>query len=766
MPKTTPIIGQRVPSVDAPEKLTGTTKYVGDLKLPRMLYCKIKRSILPHAELLNIDTSKAEKLAGVKAIVTAKDTPNIRVGWFVKDETLFAHKKVRYIGEPVAAVAACDEATAEEAIQLIDVEYEELPALFDPLEAMKDGAPKIHEDVENYISGIKTEKYGNICFHSTMRKGDVDQGFNAADFVFEDTFNTQAVHQCYLEPQPVLTDIDYSGKITLWTSSSYLFPLRELISEALRIPMNKIRFKAMPVGGAFGGKQAYIYLGICLLLTQKSRLPVKLLLTRQEEFIATNPRHPVMANIKTGVRKDGTILSREVKLTYDTGAFAQEGPGATYGGALGSCGAYNIPNIKIDSYCVYTNKHPFGAMRGYGNPQPYFAGESQIDMIAHELAIDPVEMRLKNCFEKDGAEMPTGQKVYSCGLKETLKIASSTVDTLEKERLEKGSRKVGRGAACIIMGCGLFGSGSNLIANDDGSFTLITGVIDAGQGSATILAQIAAEELGVSLEDISYIGGDTDISPWDFGTVGSRVTRTTGEAVRRAAADLKRQFLELACARLEARIEDLEISDKNVKVKSSPNKSISIQELSLAHIWEKGGSIIGRGSFFDKGGSIIKEQVSGYPARGRPSFQTCTIIAEVEVDTETGIVHVLKCTGIQDVGKCINPLATEGQIEGGIVMGVGYALTEGIQYKDGEVENPNLVDYKIPTALDVPDITPILVEEPDPTGAFGAKGVGEACLIPVAPAIANAIYDAAGIRIKELPITPEKVLKAIKELNK
>jgi CO/xanthine dehydrogenase Mo-binding subunit len=362
--------------------------------------------------------------------------------------------------------------------------------------------------------------------------------------------------------------------------------------------------------------------------------------------------------------------------------------------------------------------------------------------------------------------MPTGQKVYSCGLKETLEVASTSVGPLEKERLEKDSRKVGRGVACIIMGCGLFGSGSNLIANDDGTYSLITGVIDAGQGSATTLTQIAAEELGVSIADISYIGGDTDISPWDFGTVGSRITRTTGEAVRRAAADLKRQLLELAGARLETRVEDLEISDKNVNVKGSPDKRISMQELSLAHIWEKGGSIIGRGSFFDKGGSIIKEQVAGYPARGRPSFQTCTIIAEVEVDTETGIVHVLKCTGIQDVGKCINPLALEGQIEGGIVMGVGYALTEGLQYKAGEVENPNLVDYKIPTALDVPDIRLILIEEPDPTGPFGAKGAGEACLVPVAPAIANAIYDAIGVRIKELPITPEKVLKALKELNK
>lgn len=765
MPKTTSIIGQRIPSVDAPEKLTGNTKFVGDLKLPRMLYCKIKRSTMPHAKLLNIDTRKAEKLAGVKAIVTAQDTPNIRVGWFVKDETIFAHKKVRYVGEPVAAVAACNEETAEEALELIDVDYEELPAIFDPREAMQDGVLKIHEDVENYICGIATEKYGNICFYSTMRKGDVAQGFNTADFVFEDTFNTQAVHQCYLEPQPVLTDIDTSGKITLWTSSCYLFPLREQLSEALRIPMNKIRFKAMPVGGAFGGKQAYIPLGISLLLTQKSGLPVKLLLTREEEFMTTNPRHPVIAHYKTGVRKDGTIVSREVRLTYDTGAFAQEGPGATYGGALGSCGAYNIPNISIDSYCVYTNKQPFSAMRGYGSPQPYFAGESQIDMIAHELGIDPVEMRLKNCFEKDGAEMPTGQKIYNCGLKETLKIASSAVAPLEKAPLEKDSRKVGRGTACIIMGCGLFGSGSNLMANDDGSFTLITGVIDAGQGSATTLGQIAAEELGVSLDDISYVGGDTDISPWDFGTVGSRVTRTTGEAVRRAAADIKQQLLELAGARLEARIEDLELADKHVNVKGSPDKRISIQELSLAHIWEKGGSIIGRGSFFDKGGAIIKERVTGYPARGRASFQTCTIIAEVEVDTETGVVHVLKCIGIQDAGKCINPLAAEGQIEGGIVMGVGYALTEGLQYKDGEVQNPNLVDYKIPTAPDVPDIKTIFVEEPDPAVAFGAKGIGEGCLIPVAPAIANAIYDAIGVRIKELPITPEKILNALKELN-
>ncbi|MFC1956181.1 xanthine dehydrogenase family protein molybdopterin-binding subunit [Chloroflexota bacterium] len=756
------IIGKGVARIDALEKLTGDAKYVGDLKLPHMLHCKIKRSTLPHARLLNVDISRAQKLTGVKAVVTASDTPDIRFGWYIRDETIFAHNKVRFIGEPIAAVAAIDEDTAEEASELIKVEYEELPVVYDPLEAMSENTPLIHEDLGDYVSILNSDKYGNVCARVTIEKGDVKKGFAEADFIFEDTFKTQAVHQCYLEPSPAIADIDGSGKVTLWVASLYLFRTRALLSNALRIPMTKLRLRAVHTGGAFGGKQAYIPLGISLLLAKKANRPVRLLLTREEEFIATNPRHPSMINIKTGVMKDGTLVSREARVVIDSGAFAQEGPGITRHAVLAVSGPYNIPHIKSDSYCVYTNKHPFGAYRGYGNPQAYFAGESQIDIIAKKLGIDPVEVRLKNCFEKDGDELPTGQKLFHIGLKETLKRISTENTPKSSVKIGNEKRKIGKGVACMLMGCGAFASGAVILVNDDGSFTLLTGVIEVGQGATTVLSQIAAEELGVTLKDISHISGDTDTTPWDFGSLGSRVTRTAGNAVRIAAAEVKKQLLKLASERLQTKAEELEIDRRNIRVKGFPDKCISIQELFLEHLGER-GPIIGRGSFSEKGGPIITDRVRGLTATGRPAFQSSSVIAEVEVDTETGKVYVLKCVEAQDVGQCINRINAEGQIEGGIVQGIGYALTEEIQYEDGIVLNSNFLDYKIPTAMDVSGIVPLIIEEPDPTGPFGAKGIGEGCIVPIAPAIANAIYDAIGVRIKELPITPEKILKALKK---
>ena len=553
------IVGKGVARVDALEKVTGHAKYVMDLKLSNMLYCKVKRSRLPHARLLNVDVSKAERLAGVKAIVTAADTPNIRFGLYVKDETIFAYKKVRFIGEPIAAVAAVDEDTAEEAVELIEVKYEELPAVYDPLEAMSEGSPLIHEDIGDYLAAFDCIKYGNVCSRTTIEHGDVKKGFSEADFVFEDTFKTQTQHQCALEPQPAIADVDASGKATLWSASMDPFGVRGHLAECLGIPMTKIRLRTVHSGGSFGGKEAYIPFGICLLLSQKTRQPVKLELTREEEFMATYSRHPSIINIKTGVMKDGTLVAREAKMVFDNGAYASHGPGVLSYAATTVKGPYNIPHVKVDAHLVYTNKQPFGAFRGYGNPQSHFAAESQIDIIADKLGIDPVELRLKNCFEKEGSELSTGQKVYNCGLKETLKKASSYISLKKSAEIGNAKRRIGKGVACMLIPTGMLGAGASIKVNEDGTFLLLTGAPDVGQGSSTVLSQIAAEELGVDVEDISIITADTDITPFDYGAIASRVTRTTGNAVKLAAADAKRQLFELASKRLRANIEDLEL---------------------------------------------------------------------------------------------------------------------------------------------------------------------------------------------------------------
>jgi carbon-monoxide dehydrogenase large subunit len=758
------VVGKGLPRVDALDKVTGHAQYVEDLKLPNMLYVKVKRSVLPHAKLININSTKAENLIGVKAVVTSKDMLNNRFGRWVKDETVFPTDKVRFVGEPIAAVAAIDEDTAEEALELIEADYEELPAIFDPLEAMREDSPPIHENLKDYVATFDVIKYGNICSHTIVKKGDINKAFGKADFIFEDIFKTQVQHQCPLEPQAVLADIDASGKVTIWASTSAPFWARLQLAEAMMVPMSSIRIRTVHVGGHFGEKETYIPIDICFLLTRKTRRPVRLVLTREEGFTAVNPRHPSIINLKTAVTKEGLLIARNAQIVMDAGAYATDSPGVLPYTNLFSTGPYNIPNVMADGYCVYTNKQPFGAMRGFGHPQIYFAVESQMDIIADKMGIDTVEIRMKNCFDRDGSELCTGQRVYHCGLKKTLKRASSL---MVREKVTGGDNKRfrrGRGIACSLKSCGLLGSGAIILLNDDGTLRLLTGATDVGQGSSTVLRQIAAEELAVSTEDISIVSGDTDTTPFDFGTLASRVVRASGSAVRLAAADLRKQLFALAAERLKVKTADLELCNRRIRVKKSPDKTISLAELSLSGLFLKGGPIIGRGSFLEKSNPIVAEYVKGYPyMNGDPAFEPVTNILEVEVDTETGHVRVLRATTCQDVGRCINPITTQGQIEGAVVQGIGYALTEETLYKNGVILNPNFSDYKIPTALDIPEIVPIIVEEPDSTGPYGAKGVGEGAITPVAPAIANAIYDAIGIRIRNIPITAENILNELKE---
>ncbi len=753
-------IGKSIPKIDCSQKVTGSALYINDLSFPNMLWGKILRSIFPHARILNIDKNKALKLPGVKAVITFEDIPDGRYGPFIKDEPVLAREKVRYIGEPVAAVAAIDKEIAEEAIQLIEVDYEELPAVFDPLEAMKPDAPLIHEDLKSYLCVFPAIQEGNVCSRTTFIEGDIQRGFRESDIIVEDTFRTHMHHQSYLEPSGAIAMIDPSGKIVVYSSTQSIFITQARISESLKIPMSKIRVIAPNIGGGFGGKIETNVQPICVALSQKTGRPVKIVLTREEEFTASRPRHPCIIWGKLGVKKDGTFVAKEMVNVFDTGAYADDGPGVTGFGSLMARGPYRVPHLKIEGYCVYTNKVKTGAFRGFGNPQTTFASESLIDMAAKEIGMDPLEVRLKNALNP-GDYSVGRQPIYSVGIKECLEKAASAVGWKEKKEVYRG-----RGIASINHISGLLTVSAIVRINEDGTVSLHVGTMDIGQGSDTIFSQIVAEELGVPIEDINLVIRDTDATPYTWATSASRLTYTGGNAVRLAAIDAREQLLDLAAKQLDENKEDLVTRDKRVFVKFSPEKGISFQQLGALSCWVKGGPIIGKSSYMVEKPPFDRSGFFGFPFGTMSAYIFGAQAVEVEVDPETGKVKVIKGASAHDVGRAIHPQNVEGQIEGGFVQGLGYAFFEEIVFDGGKVINPSFADYKIPTSMDVPPITPIIVEAYDETGPYGAKGLGEPGLVGVAPAIANAIFDAIGVRIKELPITPEKIVDALKGREK
>jgi CO/xanthine dehydrogenase Mo-binding subunit len=749
-------IGKSIPKVDSIQKATGTAQYINDLSFPNMLWGKVLRSIYPHAEIVHIDKSKAERLSGVKGIITAQDIPDGRYGPFIKDEPVLARGKVRYISEPVAAVAAIDREIAEEAIQLIEVEYGELPAVFDPLEAMKPDAPQIHEDLSSYFCVFPAIQEGNVCSRTTFIEGDIQKGFKEAELIIEETFKTHMHHQSYMEPSGVIAMLDPSGKIVIYSSTQAIFVTQCRISESLKIPMSKLRVIAPNVGGGFGGKIETNVQPICVALAQKTGLPVKIVLTREEEFTASRPRHPAVVWGKLGLKRDGTFVAKEMINVFDSGAYADDGPGVTGFGSLMARGPYRVPHLKIEGYCVYTNKVKTGAFRGFGNPQTTFASESLIDIAAKELSIDPLEIRLKNALVP-GDQSVGKQTLWSVGIKECLEKAASAIGW-------KGGKGVhqGKGIASINHISGLLTVSAFVRINEDGTVSLHVGTMDIGQGSDTILTQMVAEELGVPFEEINLISRDTDAAPYTWATSASRLTYTGGNAVRMAAIDAREQLLTLAAQQLDENREDLVVKDKKVFVKWAPEKGLTFHQLGAISCWVKGGQIIGKSSFMVENPPFDRSGFYGFPFGTMSGYIFAAQAAEVEVDIETGKVRVIQGASAHDMGHAIHPQNAEGQIEGGFVQGLGYTLTEEIAFDGGKVINPSFADYKIPITMDVPPINSIIVEAYDETGPYGAKGLGEPGLVGVAPAIANAIFDAVGIRIKDLPITPEKVLEALK----
>ncbi|HZU05972.1 MAG TPA: xanthine dehydrogenase family protein molybdopterin-binding subunit [Chloroflexota bacterium] len=750
------VVGKRVLRVDGFEKVTGLGKYVADISLPGMLIGKVLRSPLPHARIVRIDTSRARRVPGVRAVVTAEDTPKRYWGAFIKDQPILAIDKVRYVGEEVAAVAALTEEGAEEALALIEVEYEELPAYFDPEEALAEGAILIHED-----------KPGNIALVIDVERGNVDEAFARADLVVEDTFKSTLQWHAAIEPIGTVAEYSPSGKLTVYMPTQTLFMARHRMAWALNMREGDIRIIQPWVGGGFGGKSCDDNNAmICALLAIKSGRPVKLINTREEEFLAgSRPRVPFKTFCRMGFRKDGTILAKQIDMIADNGAYSGKAPAITGVAALRHDTLYKYTNVKTRARLVYTNKIPTGAFRGFGNPSAEWAVEQVIDMAAHELGIDPLEIIRKNAAEP-GYVSPHGNRVISCELKQCVDIVERLMDWKQKRVNKRPYRGLGVAATVHVSGKRHFGDydgGSAVIkVNEDGKAMIWCGEGEIGQGAMTALCQIAAEELGVPFTDVEISRADTDLSTYCHGAYASRLTYIAGNAVREAARAMKEQILQLAAEMLEAAPEDLEIKDGRIFVKGSPEgaKSTTVREVAHARLFRRGGAPLVASGSFDPD-SVLQDATRYGNESGAYNF-ACQA-AEVEVDPETGKVTVLNYVVAADCGTVIFRQGAEGQVEGAIAQGLGYTLTEGLLLDNGRPVNPNFSDYRIPTAADMPPLKREFADSYEPTGPFGAKGLGELPMDPFAAVIGNAIFDACGVRIKTLPITAEKVFWALRE---
>ncbi|MFH1757769.1 MAG: xanthine dehydrogenase family protein molybdopterin-binding subunit [Pseudomonadota bacterium] len=746
------VVGQSLPQIDAREKALGLAEFVSDIKLPGMLHGRILRSPYPHARLLHIDTSKARRLPGVKAVVTTQDTPQTPFGPRTEDWMILATDKVRFIGEEVAGVAAGDEDTAEEALSLIRVEYAELPAVFDPLEAMKPAAPLIHD------------KERNILAEFTLAKGDVEKAFQESDVVYSDHYYTNQVYQAYLEPMACVAHYDYSGKLTLYAATQIPSMTRIPYAKALGLPLEKVRVIVPHYGGAFGAKMETNLHLVAAVLSQKTGKPVRMVNPREEDFMAGNPRVPMYIDLKIGAKRDGTLMGKEVKVIGAAGGRAVYSMVIVATACYRPDSLYHFRNLKTEGFTVYTNTVPTSCFRGFGNAQMTFAIESSLDMIAEAISLDPAELRLKNGL-KTGEISIHGWKIESSGLGECLAKATEAAGWKKKRAQKHFARGIGLACCNHVSGNRAFArefdGGAGIVRiGREGKVLVYHGESDMGQGQKTIFAQIVAEELGVSLEQIDVARVDTDVGPFGLGSFATRGTVFGGQGVKAAAADAKRQILEIAAEMLEASPADLEIKGGKIFVPGSPAQCIPLPKVVEAGVYKRGGApIVGTGFWVPD--TVLPDPVTKY-GNIAPAYPFGCQIAELEVDTETGQVHMLNYVAAHDVGRAINPQTTEGQIQGGVAQGVGWALMENMVTEKGKVLNPNFRDYVIPGPLDLPPIQSILIEPIEPHGPFGAKGIGEPALNPAPAAVANALYNALGVRFTDLPITPEKILQALK----
>jgi CO/xanthine dehydrogenase Mo-binding subunit len=756
-------IGSSPPRLEAGDKATGRAQYADDIRRPGMLYAALLTSPHAHARIIGYRVDAARAIPGVKAILTGSDFKGPRAGGIIKDESMVARDKVRYVGEVVAAVAATDPEIASRAAAEIGIEYEPLPTVLSIDHALAPDAPILHEESASYFKAIQGGGHGNVVFESTVEEGDVERAFRDCDVVVDGTWETQAQHHVYLEPNGCVADVDAAGRITVYATCQSVHHIQQRVAEELVEPMAKIRVVATRVGGGFGGKHASNIHSIAAWLARASRRPVKLVLSRTQDFEIQRSRHPARIWMKTGARRDGTILARDVRITIDGGAYADESPPVLAFALLMSRGPYRIPNARARGQALYTNKLRAGSFRGFGNPQATFAGESQIDELAAELRMDPVELRLKNAVRPNHTAFG-GQPLPSCVLTQCLTRVSKAQRAAPPLAPRAGCKR-GVGYAVMSHVSGLMGTAANVQLRTDGSIALSTGCVDIGQGADTAMVQICADALSVPIERVSYAAQDSDSSPYNWKTAGSRSTYMTGRAVAVATVEMRNKMFEHATEMLECASADLELRPGGaIGIKGVP-MSITFKDIAMRSFFQSGGPIAASHGFVFDGPGFDPKRASihqlAFANLGVYTFGAHCV--EVDVDEATGAVEVRRAWCAHDAGRAINPVSCEGQIQGGFVQGMGYALTEEMRWNaEGWLTTVTLADYKVPGVLDTPpEIHAIILEDPDPSHPVGAKGIGEPSLVGAAPAIANAICNATGARVRVLPMTPERVLDAL-----
>ena len=755
------VIGARIPMVDGVDKVTGTGKYADDLTLPGMLVGKILHSPHPHARIRSIDTSAAEALPGVKAVVTGRETP-VKYGILPvgHDETIFAVDKVRYIGDNVAAVAAPSEAMAEDAVQLIRLDYETLPAYFDPEQSMRAEDNLIHEDRPHNIEREYHHQFGNV-----------EEGFAAADYVREDRFDCAEVTHAALEPQSTLANFSPDGRLTVWSSTQVPYYLMKTLAFTLQMAEENVRVIKPLIGGGFGGKSEVIPLELAAaVLARKAGAPVKITYTREEVFYAHRGRPRQIVELKTGVTRQGKLTAVEARIIQDGGAYCGYGVVTIlYSGQLLNA-MYDIPNVRFDGYRVLTNKPACGAMRGHGTVNTRFAFEQQLNRIATVLGIDPVEIRRRN-FLKAPCRTVNDLRVLSYGYPECIEQVADRSGWKQKYGRLPYGKGIGiagshyvSGAANPIIRSAMPHTTVNLTIDRDGTVTIFTGAAEIGQGSDTMQVQIVAAELGLPMEQVKIIAADTGRTPVDLGSYSSRVTFMAGNAALAAAREAKSQILTALAPKLAATPGNLVMENGNVYCRDDLRLVMSFRDAVRLAV-QPGGTLQAAGTYTtpsDSQGGKFK----GAGVGPSPAYSYSAQVAEVTVDIHTGQVSVDRIIAAHDCGKALNPLAVEGQVQGSVWMGLGQAVQEEMIWQNGRLMNPGLLEYHIASTLESPPIETILVESNDPEGPFGAKEAGEGSLAATIPAVTHAIYDAVGVWIDTLPVTPEKVLKALEEKRK
>jgi len=739
-------IGRPVGRAEGPAKVTGHAIFPADVNLPGILVGKCLRSPFPYAKIVSIDqesVAAARQVPGVHAVLTADDIPPHLVGRMLRDMPILARDVVRFAGQKVVAVAAEDDDIAEEALNLIQVEYEELDPILDPSDSMKPSAPVLHPEFASYAGipeNVPTEP--NAAGYAQWKNGDVEKGFAEADMVFEHTFKTNHQHQAYIEPHASVVFLDNTGRVQTWVNSKMPFQVRQQLSEGIDMPTDQIRVNPTTIGGDFGGKGGFMDTHLGFWLSKTTGRPVRMAMTYIEELMAGNPRHPAVMTFKTGVKKDGSITARQAHLVYDSGGYAAFKParGVTYGSRC--LGPYKIPHGLIDSYVVYTNQVPCGSMRAPGDPQSIFAAESQMDLIARELGMDPVEFRKKNLVQ-DGDLSPLGYGWQNIMGMRTLEAAVDEAGYQDAKPQTPG-RLTGRGMALCERHVGAGSSTVRISIDSNGIVTLYTALPDTGSGFYTVLRQILGQELGVAYDEIELENWSTDDVAFETGVGGSRVTHVAGQAVYRATQELKQKIVTMAA-----------------DMYGWPEGETGFSQ---GQVTAPGQAPVSLGELVSRSGGLMEADHTYDSERDEDITVFCVQIAEVEVDSETGQVHLTKFTTAHDVGTILNPLGHQSQIDGTIMQGIGYALTEDLQYDEGHVTTLSMGEYKIPSMPDMPELRTVLVNsESGGPGPYGGKAIGEQGISSVAPAIVNAILDATGVSVNEIPVNPERLLRAIEE---